>query len=333
MLKFEFGVWFSKIKMQNLVLNDSCLTEFPVIPAGRTFYKINIRENKIIEIPQLNCHVLKIDARKNLITVIPDDWPPMLEVLDLGYNFIHEVAFLDINLPPLKELWLNNNLLFNFPIRLPDSIEFLAIDHNQILKIPADLLPKNLETLYSSSCSLGCLPNLSDFYKLKRLDLSYNNLTKITDLPPNLEELYVNHNQLTEFPALPPKVHHVDIAKNKLSAFPPVIQASLTVINASHNQITEVNTTLARNSIICSINLSYNWITEEPIINQSEPRRFILNVNQNFLGNEFEWNQVLVARRFQTKMLIKFCRIIARTQRIKQELLEVAMHPNRLGNF
>ena len=333
MLKFEFGVWFSKIKMQNLVLNDSSLTEFPVVPAGKTFYKINIRENKIIEIPQLNCHVLKIDARKNLITVIPDEWPPMLEVLDLGYNFIHEVAFLDINLPPLKELWLNNNLLFNFPIRLPDSIEFLAIDHNQILKIPADLLPKNLETLYASFCGLKYMPSLTHFSKIKRLDLSYNNLTKIIDLPPNLEELYLNHNQLTEFPALPPKVHHVDIAKNKLSSFPPAIQASLTVINASYNQITEVNTTLARNSIICSINLSNNWITKEPIIDQSEPRRFILNVNQNFLGNEFEWNQVLVARRFQTIMWIKFCRIIARTQRIKQELLEVSMHPNRLGNF
>jgi len=321
------------IKMQNLVLNNTCLTEFPPIPGEKTFYKINIRENKITAIPQLNCHVLKIDARKNLITVIPDDWPPSLEVLDLGYNFLHEVAFVDINFPPLKELWLNNNLLFNFPIRLPDSLEFLAIDHNQILKIPADLLPKNLETLYSSSCGLKHMPSLTDFHKLKRLDLSYNNITKIADLPPNLEELYLNHNQLIEFPSLPSKVHHVDIAKNKLSRFPSFIQSSLTVINASFNQITEVNTTLARNSVICSINLSYNWITQEPIINQSEPRRFVLNLNQNFIGDEFEWNQVLVARRFQTKMWIKFCRIIARTQRIKQELFEVAMHPNRLGNF
>jgi Leucine-rich repeat (LRR) protein len=319
--------------MQNLVLNDSSLTEFPEIPAGRTFYKINIRENKIIEIPPLNCHVLKIDARKNLITVIPDDWPPMLEVLDLGYNFLHEVAFLDINLPPLKELWLNNNLLFKFPIRLPDSLEFLSIDHNQIQKIPADLLPKNLEILFASNCGLKYTPSLTDFHKLKRLDLSYNNLTNITDLPPNLEELYLNNNQLTEFPSLPSKVHHVDIAKNKLSKFPSFIQASLTVINLSHNQITEVNTTLARNSIICSINLLNNWITKEPIIEQSEPRHFFVNLNKNFLDNEFEWNQILVARRFQTIMWIKFCRIIARTQRIKQELLEVAMHPDRLGNF
>jgi Leucine-rich repeat (LRR) protein len=319
--------------MQNLVLNDTCLTEFPPIPAGKTFYKINIRENKITAIPQLNCHVLKIDARKNLITIIPDDWPQMLEVLDLGYNYLHETAFLDINLSPLKELWLNNNLLFNFPIRLPDSLEFLAIDNNQILQIPADLLPRNLETLYASFCGLKYLPPLNNFNKIKRLDLGDNNLTKITDLPPNLEELYLNHNQLTEFPTLPPKVHHVDISKNKLVTFPSFIQPSLTVINASFNQITEVNTTLARNSVICSINLSYNWITKEPIIDQFEPRRFVLNLNQNFLGDEFEWNQVIVARRFQTKMWIKFCRIIARTQRIKHELLEVAMHPNRLGNF
>jgi len=319
--------------MQNLVLNDTCLTEFPQIPAGKIFYKINIRENKITAIPQLNCHVLKIDARKNLITVIPDDWPQMLEVLDLGYNYLHESAFLDINLPPLKELWLNNNLLYHFPIRLPESLQFLAVDHNQILKIPANMLPKNLETLFSASCGLKYMPSLTDFHKLKRLDLGYNNLTKITDLPPNLEELYLNHNQLTEFPTLPPKVHHVDFARNKLTAFPSFIQSSLTVINVSFNQITDIDTTLARNSVICSINLSYNWITKEPIIKQSEPRRFVLNLNQNFLGDEFEWNQVLVARRFQTKMWIKFCRILARTQRIKQELLEVAMHPDRLGNF
>jgi Leucine-rich repeat (LRR) protein len=163
--------------------------------------------------------------------------------------------------------------------------------------------------------------------------LSYNNLTTITDLPPNLEELYLNNNQLTEFPSLPSKIHHIDIAKNKLVTFPPVIQASITVINVSHNQITEVNTTLARNSILCSINLSNNWITKEPLINQSIARHFFLNLNRNFIGDEIEWNQMLVARRFQTIMWIKFCRIIARTQRIKQELLATAMHPDRLGNF
>ena len=320
--------------MQNLVLNDSSLVDMPDV-TGKTFYKINVRGNKLTQLPHLDCHVLKIDARKNMITVLPDAWPPTIETLDLGFNYIHESAFLDMVFPPtLKELWLNSNLLFHFPANLPSYLEFLSIENNQILEIPADQIPKQIEIFFCSACGIKSMPPLNQFERLTKLDLGYNNLTEVPPLPPNLLELYLNHNQLTEFPALPPKVHHIDIARNKLRSLKTIIQSSLTVVNASYNQINDVLITLNMNSQLCSINLSHNWLTKEPIILQRDiRRRFIINVNRNWLNEAVEWNQVLVARRFQTNMWIKFCRCIARTQRFREELLATAMHPNRWGNF
>jgi hypothetical protein len=322
-------------KMQNLVLNDSSLSEWPDV-AGKTFYKINVRGNKLTQIPRLDCHVLKIDARKNMITVLPDVWPPTIEVLDLGFNYIHESAFLDMVFPPaLKELWLNSNLLFHFPANLPSSLEFLSIENNRILEIFADQIPKQIEIFFCSACGIKILPPLNQFERLTKLDLGYNNLTEIPEMPPNLLELYLNNNQLINFPSsLPPKLHHIDLARNKLRNLKTIIQSSLTVINLSYNQIDDVSIALNMNSQLCSINLSHNWLTKEPIILQRDiRRRFVINVNRNWLDQAVAWNQLLVARRFQTIMWIKFCRIIARTQRIKEELLATAMHPSRWGNF
>jgi Leucine-rich repeat (LRR) protein len=48
-------------------------------------------------------------------------------------------------------------------------------------------------------------PTLARFTQLKVLNLSFNNITRIECLPPNLEELYLNGNQVNEVAMNPNK--------------------------------------------------------------------------------------------------------------------------------
>jgi hypothetical protein len=63
-------------------------------------------------------------------------------------------------------------------------------------------------------------PTLAKFDNLKVLNLSFNSITKIEFLPPNLEELYLNGNEINEValnPAKPlTKLIHLGLSMNKV---------------------------------------------------------------------------------------------------------------------
>lgn len=74
----------------------------------------------------------------------------------------------------------------------------------------------------------GLDPTLAKFNQLKVLNLSFNNITKIEFLPPNLEELYMNGNEVNEVALNPTKpfhsMIHLGLSMNKIR------QPALTVI-------------------------------------------------------------------------------------------------------
>ena len=69
--------------------------------------------------------------------------------------------------------------------------------------------------------NIYCLdPTLAKFENLKVLNLSFNSITKIEFLPPNLEELYLNGNQVIEVALNPTrpltKMVHLGLSMNKI---------------------------------------------------------------------------------------------------------------------
>jgi len=74
----------------------------------------------------------------------------------------------------------------------------------------------------------GLDPTLAKFTQLKVLNFSFNNISKIEFLPPNLEELYLNGNQVNEVALNPTKpfhsMIHLGLSMNKIR------QTALTVI-------------------------------------------------------------------------------------------------------
>jgi Leucine-rich repeat (LRR) protein len=85
--------------------------------------------------------------------------------------------------------------------RLPQNLLYLDCSSSDISEIPR--LPPKLETFICRFSNIerlraGDLPST-----LKRLDLTYNQITHIECLPPALEVLKHEHNDLTQLPELP----------------------------------------------------------------------------------------------------------------------------------
>jgi Leucine-rich repeat (LRR) protein len=91
---------------------------------------------------------------------------------------------------------------------------------------------KNLD-----SVDLRTMYNEFDFRSITDLDLAFNRLVELPELPPNLKRLFCNHNRLRTLPLLPPKLISLRCNNNNLVELAP-LPNSLLSIDCNNNQLT-----------------------------------------------------------------------------------------------
>jgi len=87
------------------------------------------------------------------------------------------------------------------------------------------------------SVDLRSMYNDFEFRSITDLDVSFNNLVELPDLPPNLERLFCSHNRLIRLPLLPSKLKTLSCNNNVLVELPP-LPRSLLSISCDVNQLT-----------------------------------------------------------------------------------------------
>ncbi|KAI9140112.1 hypothetical protein BKA69DRAFT_1081939 [Paraphysoderma sedebokerense] len=194
------------------------ISELPKLPTSLRslcFYECNINYIPPNYFPNGLRH---LDLSRNQITNLPD-LPPKLEVLDCKLNPITEfpklpntlqsLCFSECNIeyiPPnylpygLRSLNLSCNQITNLP-GLPPKLETLRINGNQNLELPK--LPESLRSLDFYGSKIRYIPPNYFPDGLRHLDLSWNEIGRLPDLPPKLKVLKVNGNPNLELPKLP----------------------------------------------------------------------------------------------------------------------------------
>ena len=95
-------------------------------------------------------------------------------------------------------------------------------------------------------------PTVARFTSLKVLNLSFNNIQRIENLPPLLEELYLNGNQLNEIGVNPNKplqsLIHLGVSRNQLrqTALSQIVKVfpNLFCLDISYNNLCEMESTM-----------------------------------------------------------------------------------------
>ncbi|MEI8300613.1 MAG: leucine-rich repeat domain-containing protein [Chlamydiota bacterium] len=129
------------------------------------------------------------------------------------------------------------------PIQLSNVTHMIIKEHPRLER----LLPKiqkcvNLNVLILQNCKLHTLSRafFAKMTKLSYLDLSNNNLSRVSALPPSLKICHLDNNRITHLPKLPEGLISLTMNRNILGmegSFTFTFPSSLKVLELEHNCI------------------------------------------------------------------------------------------------
>ncbi|KAM6981523.1 fibromodulin isoform 1-T2 [Tautogolabrus adspersus] len=178
---------FSKLKnLDQLYLDHNELTRVPPnLPKSITTLRLG--HNKISKI-----YSNSFEGMANLTT------------LQLQANAIEDVGGVFKGLKSLTMLDIRKNKLRKIPENLPETLQQLYLEFNNIESVPAGFLsmyPKLhfVRLAHNKLTDKGLPYNVFNISTLVELDLSFNKLEKIPVVSRNLENLYLHANKIKEF--------------------------------------------------------------------------------------------------------------------------------------
>jgi Leucine-rich repeat (LRR) protein len=150
----EFVQFFPRLKILDFSYN--CLKHTPFLQYTN-IEELYLSENRLHTIVGLPRDLKKLIADTNNISMVQSRLPPLLEIIDLGYNYLH-FAGLPMCWPEgLRELHLDRNEIEKFPRNLPDSLEVLTLNENNLTELPSKL-PQHLRYLTVNSNRIQYVP-------------------------------------------------------------------------------------------------------------------------------------------------------------------------------
>lgn len=168
--------------LRKLILDNNCIR---AIPEGLpiTLEKLSVRHTNILQIHTLPPTLKELIINFTLLNKLPRRIH--LEVLEAHTNHIHSIGLpFDWGMR-LRSLNLSNNRLTQFPSNLPDSLEQLHLQYNQIEVVPN--LPSNLQVL-----TIGYNKVKTIVFKKRKTPLTYVQLTN-NQLTFSVIEVQISH--------------------------------------------------------------------------------------------------------------------------------------------
>ncbi|XP_053560671.1 fibromodulin [Bombina bombina] len=178
---------FTKLKgLERLYLQHNNLTR---IPSGlpRSLRELHLSSNQISRVPSN-----ALEGLENLTA------------LYLHENQIPDVGGALRGLKSLVHLDLSNNQLNKLPEKLPDTLEQLYLEYNQLSTVPSEYFkayPKlqYVRISHNRLTNEGVPGTTFNTSSIVELDLSYNQLHRIPTVSTSLQHLYLQGNQIAEF--------------------------------------------------------------------------------------------------------------------------------------
>lgn len=237
-------------------------------------------------------------------------YPSSLKVLDLQGTEVETLAYFDC-----------------------DSIEVLRLDRTP-LKILQNL-PKKLKYLSADRSSVRLLPNRMpstlETLQICRSWINYAGLPRFWGT--TLRTLSLEGNFIEKFPVhLPSTLQQINLSCNRLTEIPTELPEQLVVLNLSRNCIRKLPI-VRRGKAIRIVYLWDNQLTSSPVDeNEAIGRRWASDIEEQGNWNTERHRKAAqsiqkVWRRYRTRNRL---RTWIRTARVKEELFQIAMMPERV---
>jgi Leucine-rich repeat (LRR) protein len=177
---FYFPPGLMKADVSINVLKE--IDEFP-----ETLLKISCEDNLLDEIKYINNNLQYINISDNKFTELPN-FPESMETIIAKNNVIEDLWYIAEN---VIELNLENNRIknfYNYTVEFPKSLKILNLNDNMLSEIEIEL-PEGIEEIYLKSNRLENLPNIPESVKI--LDVSDNCLN---EMPQKIKDMHIQLN-------------------------------------------------------------------------------------------------------------------------------------------
>lgn len=306
--------------------------------------------SRMMDIHEKQYEILILNG--NNLRYVPFDMiPPSVKHISLDSNDLTNLE-IDVPLPSLQTLSLDTNRLRHLDILIPilslhslnlrknclsdidglafaaPSLKHLYVSHNEVEVIEA--LPSMLETLNLNFCRVKLFPSRLPS-TLQELTAVGNRL-KMGGLPlnwgNNLRVLDLTNNNLKAFPKkLPDSLEKLSLSRNEIESIPSVLPSNLKILNLFDNKIRNLptHTNVRLQILFVGCNQLTHDFSEVPF---SWARDVFQSPNWN--EGRHHRGQLMMKRCWKRFLLKKRLRQFARSRRITEELLMVALHPDRV---
>lgn len=174
--------------LEKLFFSHNNLTE-PVIPPSKALEELKIMYNKLSKFPSG-----LLTDKENLTSI------------NLQHNELTSEAIAGAFKGPKKLLSLDvsHNKLKKLPAGVPNSLEIIYADYNDVEGIGAGYLNKlpalkYLRIAHNKLVDSGIPAGVFNVTSLVELDLSFNKLQSIPEINEQLEQLYLQANEISKF--------------------------------------------------------------------------------------------------------------------------------------
>lgn len=174
--------------LEKLFFSFNNLTE-PVIPPSKSLDELKMTHNKMSKFPSG-----LLSDKENLTSI------------NLQHNELTSEAISGAFKGPKKLLSLDvsHNKLKKLPAGVPNSLEILYADYNNIESVGAGYLNKlpslqYLRISHNKLADAGIPAGVFNVTSLVELDLSFNKLQSIPEINEQLEQLYLQANEINKF--------------------------------------------------------------------------------------------------------------------------------------
>lgn len=217
-----------------------------------------------------NCQITQINLNKTFIKYLflkdnevkelsSETLPMSLITLNMNNNDLDDSCKLYLKcFPTLVNINLDNNNFTKVPMDIPDNLDNLNIQNNEIEEVNS--LPTGLKRIDLEKNKIKSFTAWGE--GLNEVYLENNKLTSLTNMNNDLETLIVSDNLISNIDEFPTNLETINLSDNKLKEI-PFFNINLEDINLENNFLTSLPKPLPMK--LSSLNINGNKFTYDPI--------------------------------------------------------------------